>query len=245
VGEPADAVVHVAVQLVQRHPAVTVAVGGAGAETLDEDVGEGGGSRPVVGEPSAFEGVLGSPRRGQDSASLALERLAEPHRVFGFRQHSRPDRTREATVQQQHDPLARAAAEMAVDELGRHCGRVEAVQVCVRHREIQVAGLVADAVTGDVDNHQVVPRPCGEKPLHPATDEIRGTVDQRLHPEVADPGSVSTSCSAATSCAGDRISLSRESSYVIDAMSSATRLVVRIPATATLPCRCAGSETRR
>src|SRR5829696_5203063 len=96
------------------------------------------------------------------------------------------DRTGVGAVQQQNYLSAATDAHLPVDEVGRQRGGGQPSQSGVGHGEIQVAGLVRQAVTGEVQEQQVLGSGLREEVLYGFVHRLRRLVEQCLGIEAAD-----------------------------------------------------------
>jgi hypothetical protein len=91
-----------------------------------------------------------------------------------------------AAVEQQHDPPRSTAVHPAVHELCRDGGRAEPTELRVGGGEVQFAGLIFHAVSGEVHEQQVVRAAVHEEVLDRLTQVVGRRIDQRPDIESAD-----------------------------------------------------------
>ena len=173
----------VVVELADRHEPVTVAVGVAAAQALDEHAREHGGDAVAV-DLAALEGVLGPARGGQDDPAAALEALAQrqPALALGAL------RERAAVAAVEHEDLAPAAAvlELLVEPGGRDRRRGQQRAVRVRRGVVEPAAVVEHPVAGEVDEREVARRALGAEARDPPAQHVGRRVEHGLDGEPAD-----------------------------------------------------------
>jgi hypothetical protein len=189
----AYAVEHIVVQLIERDPAVLVAVRLAGRHALDQRRGKHGRAPArLVGQPVALEGVLHRTGGGDHRATATAAQLAAGEAVehVGVARradrHSLAERSAVAAVQEQHDAPRPARPHASLHEVGRHRRRPEPIGPRVAGGEEQLAGLALQTVTGEVQQEYVVRPAVGEQVLDVRTDDVRRLVAHHAHVEAAD-----------------------------------------------------------
>jgi hypothetical protein len=147
-----DGVEDVFVELVQRHPAVLVAIRVPGDQALGQRRGEQGRTAGlVIGQLLALEGVLHRGGRGDHGPAAAAAGPVGGEAVQHVDVTGRPDRNalgeRAAVtaVQQEHDAAGPAGPHAALHEIGRHGGGAEPVRPGVRGREKQFPRIAFQA----------------------------------------------------------------------------------------------------
>jgi hypothetical protein len=150
-----DAVVHVAVELVDGDVSVAVEVGGPLAEPFDEVPGEHRLRRAPV-HPVALERVLRRVRRREHGPARALQLLERVDIGVGLDPAAGRERAAVAAVE--HDDLLprRAALQGVVELLGRQRGEQQAVPAGVGRCEVEPPVVVLEAVAGEVQQGEVV-----------------------------------------------------------------------------------------
>ena len=142
-------VVDVAVELVERDPAVEVSVGLAGAEALHQgarEEGRLGSIRTTLLHGSVLEGELQRRRRGDHGPAASAQAIIDVDGAAGARGHSPREGSGVAAVEQEQDPPGARAFHHPVDRGRRDRGGLEQVEAGVGGGEVQLAAVVLEAV---------------------------------------------------------------------------------------------------
>ena len=175
--------VDVVVELVERDVPVAVQVCVARPQSVDQHPGEDGVDALALHAP-VFEGVLERVGGGDHDSASPFETLARADAASGF--DSPRECTAVAAIQHQHLAARAAFAHQVVDEVGRDGRRAWAIDASIGRREVEPRALVEDAVTGEIEEDEILAAAAVEERLDLLHHLRCGLVGEGRDLEVAD-----------------------------------------------------------